>query len=86
MCSSDLAPPDQVLPFGGVSNGNGTFTFTWQGSNVGGVSYEVTEVRVGAKPTKVDVTTYTGLSECIEVESATASGSLSGAVRGCAKK
>lgn len=77
--------PEQVSPFAGVANTDGTFTFTWQGTNATGVAYVVTDVGSGASPTKVTSTTYKAKTTCIDVETLAESGSLSSPVRGCAK-
>ena len=77
--------PDQVLPFAGVMNGDGTYTFNWQGSNAAGNSYLVTEVGSTAAPSKATSPTYKGKATCIDVETLAESGAISAPVRGCAK-
>ena len=76
------APPEQVAPFVGVANADGTFTFSWTAVSQSGSSFVVTD-EGGAAPARIDGTTYTGPTSCIDVATIASSGLISAPVRGC---
>ncbi|MGB8857702.1 MAG: hypothetical protein WCC60_00525, partial [Ilumatobacteraceae bacterium] len=75
-------PPEQVAPFVGVANADGTFTFTWAAVSQAGASYAVTD-EGGASASRIDAPSYTGSTSCISVATISESGLISAPVRGC---
>ena len=75
-------PPEQVALFVGVANADGTFTFSWEPVSQEGATYLVVDEGVDA-PARLEVTTYTGPTSCIDVATVASSGLISAPVRGC---
>jgi tRNA A-37 threonylcarbamoyl transferase component Bud32 len=77
------APPQQVEPFEGVANADGSFTFTWSAPDENTAAYHVLDEGASV-PVRQTTLSHSGPTRCIDVATESRAGLISAPVRGCA--